>query len=42
VFVREGTRGFSFSLPSFANLTDAPAAVQAKMVALATAVATRF
>jgi hypothetical protein len=42
VFVRKGTRGFSFSLPSFANLTDAPAAVQANMVALATAVAARF
>jgi hypothetical protein len=42
VFVRKGTRGFSFTLPSFANLTDAPAAVRAKMVALATAVAARF
>jgi hypothetical protein len=42
VFVRKGTRAFSFSLPSFANLTDDPAAVKSKMVTLATAVAARF
>jgi hypothetical protein len=42
VFVRKGTRAFSFSLQSFANLTDDPAAVKSKMVTLATAVAARF
>jgi hypothetical protein len=34
VFVKKGTRAFSFSLPSFANLTDKPAAIKDNMVAL--------
>ncbi len=35
VFVKKGSRGFSFALPSFANLTDNPAAIKNKMVTLA-------
>jgi hypothetical protein len=35
VFVKKGSRAFSFSLPSFANLTDNPAAVKSNMVTLA-------
>ena len=35
VFVKKGSRAFSFSLPSFANLTADPAAVKSKMVTLA-------
>ena len=42
VFVKKGTRGFSFSLPSFANLTANPAAVKDKMVALAHEALTNF
>ena len=42
VFVRKGTRGFSFALPSLANLTSNPDGVKANMVALATAAAGRF
>ncbi len=34
LFVQTGSRGFSFSLPSLANLTDNPAAIKANMVAL--------
>ena len=35
VFVKKGSRAFSFSLPSFANLTANPAAVKSNMVTLA-------
>jgi hypothetical protein len=35
VFVKKGTRAFSFSLPSFANLTADPAAVKSRFVTLA-------
>lgn len=42
VFVRKGTRAFSFALPSLANLTSNPDAIKANMVTLATAAAARF
>jgi hypothetical protein len=42
VFVRKGTRGFSFTLPSLANLTTSPDAIKANMVTLAKAAAARF
>jgi len=42
VFVRKGDRGFSFTLPSLANLTTDPAAIKANMVTLAKAAAARF
>jgi hypothetical protein len=42
VFVRKGNRGFSFALPSLANLTSDPSAIKSKMVTLATAAAARF
>jgi hypothetical protein len=42
VFVRKGSRGFSFTLPSLANLTTNPDAIKANMVALAKAAAARF
>lgn len=42
VFVHKGNRGFSFALPSLANLTTDPAAIKSKMVTLATTAAARF
>ncbi|MDQ1493961.1 MAG: hypothetical protein QOG69_444 [Actinomycetota bacterium] len=42
VFVQKGSRGFSFALPSFANLTDNPAAVKTNMVTLAREALTNF
>jgi hypothetical protein len=42
IFVQKGSRGFSFSLPSLANLTTSPDAVKANMVALAQAALARF
>jgi hypothetical protein len=42
VFVQKGSRGFSFTLPSFANLTDNPAAVKSNMVTLAQEALTNF
>lgn len=42
VFVQKGSRGFSFTLPSLANLTSSPDAVKANMVTLATAALARF
>ena len=42
VFVRKGDRGFSFTLPSLANLTSNPDAIKANMVTLAKAAAARF
>jgi hypothetical protein len=42
IFVRKGDRGFSFTLPSLANLTDNPDAIKTNMVTLAKAAAARF
>jgi hypothetical protein len=42
VFVRKGDRGFSFTLPSLANLTTDPAAIESNMIALGKAAAARF
>src|SRR5450755_4660324 len=42
VMVRKGDRGFSFTLPSLANLTSNPDAIKANMVTLAKAAAARF
>jgi hypothetical protein len=42
VYVRKGSRAFSFTLPSLANITDNPDAIKSKMVTLATAAAGRF
>jgi hypothetical protein len=42
VFVRKGNRGFSFALPSLANLTSDPSAIKSKMVTLATTAAAGF
>ena len=42
VFVQKGSRAFSLSLPSLANLTANPDAVKAKMVTLAQAALARF
>jgi hypothetical protein len=42
VYVRKGSRAFSFTLPSLANMTDNPDAIKSKMVTLATAAAGRF
>jgi len=42
VYVRKGSRAFSFTLPSLANMTDNPDAIKANMVALATAATARF
>ena len=42
VFVRKGNRGFSFTLPSLANLTTSPDAIKSNLVTLAKAAAARF
>ena len=42
IFVRKGSRAFSLSLPSLANLTATPEALKANMVALAQAALVRF
>jgi len=42
IFVQKGSRAFSFTLPSLANLTSSPDAVKANMVTLATAALARF
>jgi hypothetical protein len=42
IFVQKGSRAFSFSLPSLANLTSSPDAIKANMVTLATAALARF
>lgn len=42
VYVRKGSRAFSFTLPSLANMTDNPDAIKSNMVTLATAAAARF
>ena len=42
IFVQKGSRAFSFTLPSLANLTSSPDAVKANMVTLATAAMARF
>lgn len=42
IYVRKGSRAFSFSLPSLANLTATPAATKASMVTLAQAALSRF
>jgi hypothetical protein len=42
IFVKKGSRAFSFTLPSFANLTADPAAVKSKMVTLAQQALTNF
>ena len=42
LFVQKGSRGFSLSLPSLANLTDNPDAIKANMVALGQDALARF
>jgi hypothetical protein len=42
IFVRKGDRGFSFTVPSLANLTSDPAVTKANMVTLGKAAAARF
>jgi hypothetical protein len=42
IFVQKGSRAFSFTLPSLANLTSSPDAIKANMVTLATAALARF
>lgn len=42
IFVRKGDRGFSFTVPSLANLTSDPAVTKANMVTLGKAAAANF
>ena len=42
IFVRKGDRGFSFTVPSLANLTSDPAVTKANMITLGKAAAANF